>query len=68
MVLVEAKSLAKALEVPLSKAAKLLVDNCEGYMLLTALVPAVGDLTEGSLLIRGTINAYIAAVIEFWRL
>jgi len=31
-------------------------------------VPAAADLAEGSLLTRGTIDAYIAAVIELWRL
>jgi hypothetical protein len=34
----------------------------------TALAPAAADLAEGSLLTRGTIDAYIAAVIELWRL
>ncbi|KAM4055506.1 centromere DNA-binding protein complex CBF3 subunit, domain 2 domain-containing protein [Hirsutella rhossiliensis] len=32
------------------------------------LATAAVDLTEGSLLTRGTIDAYIAAVIELWRL
>jgi hypothetical protein len=34
----------------------------------TALAPAAADLAEGSLLTKGTIDAYIAAVIELWRL
>ncbi|PNP73226.1 hypothetical protein FNYG_13437 [Fusarium nygamai] len=37
-------------------------------MLPTALTPAAADLAEGSLLTRGTIDAYITAVIKLWRL
>ncbi|KAM5344532.1 hypothetical protein ACJ41O_013068 [Fusarium nematophilum] len=66
--LAEAESLAEALEVPLAEAAELLADDREGYVPPTALAPAAEDLTEGSLLTRGTIDAYIAAVIELWRL
>ncbi|KAF5702735.1 high-osmolarity-induced transcription factor [Fusarium mundagurra] len=66
--LAEAESLAEALEVPLAEAAELLADDREGYVPPTALAPAAADLAEGSLLMRGTIDAYIAAVIELWRL
>ncbi|KAL9562727.1 hypothetical protein ACKAV7_013291 [Fusarium commune] len=66
--LAEAESLAEALEVLLAEAAELLADDREGYVPPMALAPAAADLTEGSLLIRGTIDAYIAAVIELWRL
>uniref|UniRef100_A0A0D2XRY2 Ndc10 domain-containing protein n=1 Tax=Fusarium oxysporum (strain Fo5176) TaxID=660025 RepID=A0A0D2XRY2_FUSOF len=66
--LAEAESLAEALEVPLAEAAELLADDREGYVPPTALAPAAADLAEGSLLTRGTIDAYIAAVIELWRL
>ncbi|KAM6508242.1 hypothetical protein FALCPG4_018123 [Fusarium falciforme] len=66
--LAEAESLAEALEVPLAEAAELLADDRESYMPLTALAPAAVDLTEGSPLTRGTIDAYIAAVVELWRL
>ncbi|KAG6996259.1 hypothetical protein FocnCong_v013425 [Fusarium oxysporum f. sp. conglutinans] len=66
--LAEAESLAEALEVPLAEAAELLADDRKGYVPPTALAPAAADLTEGSLLTRGTIDAYIAAVIELWRL
>ncbi|KAL9561188.1 hypothetical protein ACKAV7_014543 [Fusarium commune] len=66
--LAEAESLAEALEVPLVEAAELLADDREGYVPPTALAPAAADLAEGSLLTRGTIDAYIAAVIELWRL
>ncbi|RKK80768.1 hypothetical protein BFJ71_g15816 [Fusarium oxysporum] len=34
----------------------------------TAVAPAAADLAEGSLLTRGTIDTYISAVIELWRL
>ncbi|KAJ0127219.1 Acyltransferase LovD, partial [Fusarium oxysporum f. sp. albedinis] len=61
--LAEAESLAEALEVPLAEAAELLADDREGYVPPTALTPAAADLAEGSLLTRGTIDAYIAAVI-----
>ncbi|KAM4067561.1 pyruvate phosphate dikinase, PEP/pyruvate binding domain-containing protein [Hirsutella rhossiliensis] len=64
----EAESLAEALEVPLAEAAELLADDREGYVPPTGLATAAVDLTEGSLLTRGTIDAYIAAVIELWRL
>ena len=60
-------SLAETLEVPLIKAAELLADDREGYILPTALVVAidiVAPIAKGSLLTRSTINAYIAAVIE----
>ncbi|GKU09245.1 unnamed protein product, partial [Fusarium langsethiae] len=66
--LAEAESLAEALEVPLVEAAELLADDREGYVPLTALAPAAADLAEGPLLTKGTIDAYIAAVIELWRL
>jgi hypothetical protein len=64
------KSLAETLEVPLTEAAKLLADDREGYVPPTTLAPATTAPTaidEGPLLIRGTINAYIAAVIKLWR-
>ncbi|RKK08421.1 hypothetical protein BFJ66_g16708 [Fusarium oxysporum f. sp. cepae] len=64
----QAESLAGALEVPLAEAAELLADDREGYVPPTALAPAAADLAEGSLLTRGTIDAYIGAVIELWRL
>ncbi|KAL9573972.1 hypothetical protein ACKAV7_001916 [Fusarium commune] len=66
--LAEAESLAEALEVPLAEAADLLADDREGYVPPTALAPAAVDLAEGSLLTRGTIDAYIAAVIKLWQL
>ncbi|KAM4059025.1 centromere DNA-binding protein complex CBF3 subunit [Hirsutella rhossiliensis] len=50
------------------QAAELLADDREGYVPPTGLATAAVDLTEGSLLTRGTIDAYIAAVIELWRL
>jgi len=47
------------------------VDDREGYVPPTALAAAVdiaAPAAKGSLLTRSTINAYIAAVIELWRL
>jgi Centromere DNA-binding protein complex CBF3 subunit, domain 2/Transcriptional activator of glycolytic enzymes len=71
MALAEVKSLAEALDVPLTDAAELLADDREGYVPPAALAPATEaptDAAKGSLLTRGTIDAYIAAVIELWRL
>ncbi|XP_044720097.1 centromere DNA-binding protein complex CBF3 subunit [Hirsutella rhossiliensis] len=53
---------------PLAEAAELLADDREGYVPPTGLATAAVDLTEGYLLTRGTIDAYIAAVVELWRL
>ncbi|KAM4062496.1 centromere DNA-binding protein complex CBF3 subunit, domain 2 domain-containing protein [Hirsutella rhossiliensis] len=50
------------------QAAELLADDREGYVPSTGLATAAVDLTEGYLLTRGTIDAYIAAVVELWRL
>ena len=69
--LVEVKTLAEALEVPLAEAAELLTDDREGYVPPTALAPtteALAAADEGSLLTKGTVEAYIAAVIELWGL
>jgi hypothetical protein len=57
--------------VPLADTTKLLADNREGYVLPAALAPMTAKVpkgSKGSLLTRGTIDAYIAAVIELWRL
>jgi hypothetical protein len=65
----EVKSLAAALEVPITDAVALLADDREDYV-----PPAALDLggdsggAAGSLLTKGTLDAYIAAVIELWRL
>jgi hypothetical protein len=59
------------LEVPLAEVAELLADDREGYVPPAALAPAMeapAALAEGSLLTKGTVDAYIAAVIELWRL
>jgi hypothetical protein len=63
MALAEVKSLAETLDVPLTEAAELLADDREGYVPPAALAP-VTEAPKGSLLTRGTIDAYIAAVIE----
>ena len=54
--------------MPLAEAAELLTDDREGYMPPVALAPVTKEAPKGSLLTRGTIDAYIAAVIELWRL
>ena len=67
----EVKSLAEALDVPLANAAELLADDREGYVPPAALAPAMAEApegSEGSLLTRGTVDAYVAAAIELWRL
>jgi hypothetical protein len=65
--LAEVKSLAEALEVPLTEVTELLADDREDYIPPAALAPAV-DVKEGPLFTKGTVDAYIAAVIELWRL
>jgi hypothetical protein len=66
----EVKSLAETLEVPLADVAALLADDREDYVPPPALAPAATDKEEasGSLLTKGTVDAYIAAVIKLWRL
>jgi hypothetical protein len=66
--LMEVKSLAETLEVPVTNVIELLTDDREGYVPLVALSQAVGIAPEGTLYTKGTIDAYIAAVIELWRL
>jgi hypothetical protein len=65
--LAEVKSLAETLEVPLTEVAELLADDREDYVLPVALASAV-DVKEGSLFTKNTVDAYVAAVIELWRL
>ena len=67
----EVETLAKVLEVPLTDAVALLADDREGYVPPAALARAAGAPAasdEGSLLTKSTVDAYIAAVIELWRL
>jgi hypothetical protein len=71
----EVKSLAETLDVTLAEAAELLADDREGYVPPAALAPATEEATEegeegaaGSLLVRGTVDAYVAAIMELWRL
>ena len=69
--MVEVKSLVEILDVFLADAAELLVDDREGYVLPTALAPMIAKApkgAKGSLLTRGTIDTYVAAIIELWRL
>jgi hypothetical protein len=69
--LLEAKALAETLQVPLAEIPELLADDRDGYEPPAALA-AADDAAEpaklGSLLTKGTVDAYIAAVIELWRL
>lgn len=74
--LIEAKSLAEDLDLPLAEAVELLSDDREGYVPPAGLVPEAGAPPEaeaeaealaGTLLTRGTVDAYVAAVIELWR-
>ena len=69
--LAEVKTLAETLEVPVAEAAELLADDREGYVVPAALAPATESpvaADKGSLLTKGTVDAYIAAVLELWRL
>ncbi|KAK4096598.1 hypothetical protein N658DRAFT_435769, partial [Parathielavia hyrcaniae] len=71
--LAEVKALAETLEVPLAEAVTLLANDREDYVPPTGLTPpddSDGDDSgdgERSLLTRSTIDAYIAAVMELWR-
>jgi hypothetical protein len=64
MALIEVKSLAKTLKVPVTNVIKLLTDDREDYMPLAALSQAIRIALEGTLYTKGTINAYIIAIIE----
>jgi hypothetical protein len=64
MALMEVKSLAETLEVPITNIIKLLTDNREGYMPPAALSQVIGTAPERTLYTKGTINAYITAVIK----
>ena len=71
MALAEVRSLAETLDVTLAEAAELLADDREGYIPPVALAPATEEATEeaiaaakGLLLVRATVDVYIAAIIE----
>jgi len=66
--LAEVESLAQKLEVPLEEVAELLVEDREGYVPPVALAPALEAGAKGTLFTKSTVDAYIAAVIELWRL
>ena len=67
--LLEAQELALKLEVPLAEVAELLAEDREGYVPPAGLEGPTGQeqVVEGALLTRGTIDAYLAAVMELWR-
>jgi hypothetical protein len=62
----EAENLAKDLDVPLHEAVRILMEDREDYKPPDLPEPAAGD-EKGSLYTRSTIDAYIAAVVELWR-
>ncbi|KAK4095692.1 hypothetical protein N658DRAFT_387653, partial [Parathielavia hyrcaniae] len=67
----EAQVLAETLGVPLAESVQLLADDREDYVPPAAVASVEeGDkaAVEGTLLTRGTLDAYVAAVIELWRL
>jgi hypothetical protein len=64
----EVKSLAAALEVPVTDAVALLADDREDYVPPAALDLGGDSGAAGSLLTKGTLDAYVATVIELWRL
>ena len=75
--LVEVKALAETLELPLAEAVELLANDREGYVPPRSLLEeeeaglaaaTAAEEEEGTLLTKGTVDAYIAAVIELWRL
>jgi hypothetical protein len=66
MALREAENLAKDLDVPLHEAVRVLVEDREDYKPPDLPESATGD-EKGSLYTRSTIDAYIAAIIELWR-
>ena len=47
---------------------ELLADDREDYVPLAALILAIEASLEGSLYIKSIVDAYIAAIIELWRL
>jgi len=69
----EAEALAATLAVPVAEAARILADDRESYIppptiaAAAAAATATGDGEEGDLYTKGTVDAYIAAVIELWR-
>jgi hypothetical protein len=69
--LAEAQVLGEVLKVPLTEAVQLLVDDREDYVPPAAFAPMAEEdkaAVEGTLLTRGTVDAYVAAVLELWRL
>jgi hypothetical protein len=74
--LAEVETLAEALKVPLTDAVALLVDDREGYVPppvpelvaeAAAAAAASAEDAEGALFTRSTVDAYVAAILELWR-
>jgi len=59
----KAEALAETLRIPLAEAVQILCDDQEDYE-----PPEDIDTEEGTPLTRATLDAYIAAVMELWRL
>ena len=64
----EAEDLATTMGVPTAEAVQMLSDDREGYIPPPGIIAtAAGGQGEGDLFTKGTVDAYIAAVIELWR-
>lgn len=63
----EAEALATTLGVPVGEAIQILADDRESYVPPPSAATGDGDGEEGGLFTKGTVDAYIAAVIELWR-
>ena len=65
----EAEDLATTMGVPVAEAVQMLSDDREGYIPPPGITTttAAGGREEGDLFTKGTVDAYIAAVIELWR-
>lgn len=63
--LCEAEAFATTLLVLVDEAAQILADDCESYILLLTIAASNGQ--AGDLYTKSTVDAYIAAVIELWR-
>lgn len=65
--LAKAEALAETLRVPLAEAVQILCDDQEDYD-PPENIDAEEGAEEGALLTRATLDAYVAAVMELWRL
>ncbi|KAK3906347.1 hypothetical protein C8A05DRAFT_29789 [Staphylotrichum tortipilum] len=64
----EAEDLATTMGVPMAEAVQMLSNDREGYVPPPGIADAAASgQEEGDLFTKGTVDAYIAAVIELWR-